>query len=150
MHHFGRWRPRDLHSKKNYNGWGAYGSAKLYNIIWSHQLARDLEKDGITVNVADPLMAMSENMDELLGFFGPMSKLWTEPFRLTLKNTMPIDRAAWPLTHLATSPKVKGETRKCMSPMKRWVRSSIPSYSHRKAAVVEEFSRALMKVAVPA
>ncbi|MEM7036267.1 MAG: SDR family NAD(P)-dependent oxidoreductase [Bacteroidota bacterium] len=148
MHHFGRFNQSDLQSTRNFNGWAAYGSAKLYNIIWSHQLALDLEPEGITVNVADPLMTMSDNMASLFKIFGPLKDVMVAPYGYALDRVMPIHRATWPLVHLATSPKMAGVTRQCLNPSKRFVRSSIPSYSKRRAEKVMGFSEELLKVLV--
>lgn len=150
MHHFGKINLHDLQFEKNYFGWFAYGNAKLANVTWSHQLARDLQDTGITVNVADPFMALSENHNDLLGVFGNWAQPALWPYKQWLKTVMPMDQSAWPIVHLAISSKVEGMTGHCLTPARTFVRSSTISYSRRLARRVLAFSEELVREPEPA
>lgn len=56
MHHRGKISFDDLQSQQSYNGIQAYSDSKLANVLFTCELARRLEKDGITVNCLHPGM----------------------------------------------------------------------------------------------
>jgi NAD(P)-dependent dehydrogenase (short-subunit alcohol dehydrogenase family) len=44
----------DLEYRRNYSAWGAYGTSKLANLLFTYELARRLEGTGVTVNAVHP------------------------------------------------------------------------------------------------
>jgi NAD(P)-dependent dehydrogenase (short-subunit alcohol dehydrogenase family) len=44
----------DLGHRRNYDGWTAYGTSKLANLLFTYELARRLQKTGVTVNAVHP------------------------------------------------------------------------------------------------
>lgn len=53
-HHLGYINKNDLNSEKHYWRWLAYGQSKLANILFSRELARQLEGTGVTSNALHP------------------------------------------------------------------------------------------------
>jgi NAD(P)-dependent dehydrogenase (short-subunit alcohol dehydrogenase family) len=53
-HLMGRLRLDDLQSLRFYSGWGAYGQAKLADVMFTYALARRLKGTEVTVNVLHP------------------------------------------------------------------------------------------------
>lgn len=54
FHLFGRINKEDLNSEKSYWKWIAYGQSKLANILFTKELARQLEGTSVTVNALHP------------------------------------------------------------------------------------------------
>jgi NAD(P)-dependent dehydrogenase (short-subunit alcohol dehydrogenase family) len=44
----------DLGHRRNYDGWTAYGTSKLANLLFTYELARRLQGTGVTVNAVHP------------------------------------------------------------------------------------------------
>lgn len=144
MHHFGKIRRRDLHSRKNYFGWSAYANAKLMNIIWSHYLADELKSEGPMINVADPGVAVSENYEELLGIFGPMAKPWLVPYKAVMNEVFSLEKAAKASVYLATSAEVSGQQGLCIGNRLKPIKSSVASYSKPLAKKVIRITREVL------
>lgn len=53
-HLMGRIDFDDLQGRRRYSSWGAYGQAKLANILFTRELARRLQGTGVTVNCLHP------------------------------------------------------------------------------------------------
>ncbi|MBO6574859.1 MAG: SDR family oxidoreductase [Rhodothermales bacterium] len=91
----------DLQSEKRYNGWKAYGTSKLANILFTYELARRLEGTGVSANALHPgVVATSFGR----AGNGLLSAIWkaASPFMLTPAQ------GARTVVHLATSPDVEG------------------------------------------
>lgn len=54
FHLYGRINKEDLNSEKSYWRWIAYGQSKLANILFTKELARQLEGTSVTVNALHP------------------------------------------------------------------------------------------------
>lgn len=103
-HKAGRIHWEDLQLKKSYSVFGAYGQAKLANILFTRELARRLEGTGVTANCVHP-GAVGTNMgvDRETGFGRTIMSL-LRPFFLTP------EQGADTAIYLATSPEVSGVT----------------------------------------
>lgn len=53
-HIMGGIKKEDFNSEKSYSKWRVYGQSKTANILFTRELARRLEKDGITANSLHP------------------------------------------------------------------------------------------------
>lgn len=53
-HFSGRWNPNDIHLEKKYQVFWAYGNTKLYNILFTRYLAREIKSKNVTVNCLHP------------------------------------------------------------------------------------------------
>lgn len=94
----------DLQGEKKYHGFRAYGQSKLANILFTVELARQLEGSGVTVNCLHPGMVDTN--------FGNGMKLpW--PFGWIMRQlTISPEQGAQTSLYLATSPAVEGVTGK--------------------------------------
>ena len=73
-HYGGQLNFDDLEGKQNYGGWKAYGQSKLANILFTKELARRLEGQGVTANTLHPGFVASEFAKNNLGILkGPYS-----------------------------------------------------------------------------
>ncbi len=110
----------NLQGERGFNGLRAYNQSKLCNILFTYELARQLEGTGVTVNCLHPGMVDSN--------FGNTASLW---FRLLVKIGKPIlispEKAAKAIIYLALSPDVEGVTGKYFIG-RRQARSSRISY----------------------
>jgi NAD(P)-dependent dehydrogenase (short-subunit alcohol dehydrogenase family) len=91
----------DLHMAKRYNGVQAYRRSKLYNIMWTRELARRWTGRGVTVNCFHPGFVATRYGDEsggLLSYAVRVAKLFA----------ISPEKGAQTLTYLATSPEVTG------------------------------------------
>src|SRR5262249_45225348 len=99
--HFGaRLDLDDLQMEKGYSGVGAYRPSKLYNILWTRELARRWAGKGVTVNCFHPGFVATrygDNAGSLLAVGVRIAKL--------LFAISP-ERGAQTLIWLATSPEV--------------------------------------------
>ena len=127
----------DLQGEKKYSGYHAYSQSKLANVLFTYQLAKQLEGTGVTVNSLHPgVVRTGFGKDQ----GGLMSILVTvgRPFMISP------DRAARAAIYLATSPELEGVTGKFFSRGKE-KRSSRESYDETSAQrlwkVSEELTR---------
>lgn len=121
----------DLQSEKRYNTWTAYGQAKLALILYTYELARQLQGSGVTVNALHPGVIAS-NFDQGLSNF--MRRGW----KLMTPFLASVEQGAQTTLYLATSPAVEGVSGKYFSNRKE-TKSSRRSYD-------EAVSRNLWKV----
>jgi NAD(P)-dependent dehydrogenase (short-subunit alcohol dehydrogenase family) len=102
-HTAGRPEFDDLAMDKGYSAFAAYGRAKLCNILWTRELARRLEGDGVTANAFHPGGVNTGFGDNLRGVakaaFGLIKRFMLTP-----------EQGADTLVWLASSPDVEGLT----------------------------------------
>jgi NAD(P)-dependent dehydrogenase (short-subunit alcohol dehydrogenase family) len=116
----------NLQGEQNYAGFRAYGQSKLANIIFTYELARRLEKSGVTVNAVHPGY-VNTGLSHNNGFF----------FRIFAKLSARLfgrkpEVGALTSIYLASSPEVEGVTGKYFSDCKP-EDSSIESYDKTTA-----------------
>jgi len=102
-HSFGSLDFTDLQSARRYSAMGAYGRAKLCNVLWTRALARRLEGSGVTANCFHP-GGVSTGFGADMG--GPLKYAFNvfRPFFLTPAQ------GADTLVYLASSEAVAGRT----------------------------------------
>ena len=128
----------DLQGEKKYSGYHAYSQSKLANVLFTHELAKHLERTGVTVNSLHPgLVRTGFGKDQR----GLMSILVTvaRPFMIGA------DRAARAVIYLATSPDMEGITGKFFS-RGREKRSSTQSYDAPSAERLWQVSAELTRL----
>jgi NAD(P)-dependent dehydrogenase (short-subunit alcohol dehydrogenase family) len=128
----------DLQGEKKYSGYHAYSQSKLANVLFTYQLAKQLEGTGITVNCLHPgVVRTGFGRDQR----GLMSILVTvaRPFMISP------DRAARAAIYLATSPELAGVTGKFFSRGKEQ-KSSAESYDAASAERLWNVSFELTKL----
>lgn len=106
LHKSGKIDFEDIQSEDNYNGMSAYRNAKLMIVMFTYELARRLERTGVTVNVAHPGFAatnLGRNTGSLRSSL--MFKLM-RPFQVSAK------KAAETSVYLSSSLEVEGVTGK--------------------------------------
>ncbi len=116
----------DLEGQRRYTGMGAYGQAKLANILFTYELARRLRGTGVTVNALHP-GGVATNFGA--GQPGPLTQVIR--FFITRFGITP-EQGAQTSIYLASSPEVKGVTSKYFDKSKP-VRSSPASYNNQAA-----------------
>ncbi len=108
-HRIGKMRFDDLHWKRGYGKWRAYGQSKLANLLFSYELQRKLEAnkaDAMSVachpgyaatnlQFAGPRMAESTTMER---FFGVANRIFSQTASM----------GALPTLYAATSPALRG------------------------------------------
>ncbi|MBO9129484.1 SDR family oxidoreductase [Bacillus sp. 165] len=106
LHKHGRLDMEDLQFKqRKYSGFRAYNQSKLCNILFTYELARRVEEDGITVNTVCPGWVNTQlGNDRTL-----TAKLLRIPVKLFAK---PVERGAETAIYLALSPEVENITGK--------------------------------------
>jgi len=128
----------DLQGEKKYSGYHAYSQSKLANVLFTYQLAKQLEGTGVMVNSLHPgVVRTGFGKDQ----GGLMSVLVTvgRPFMISP------DRAARAAVYLATSPELEGVTGKFFSRGKE-KRSSRESYDETSAERLWKISEELTKL----
>lgn len=90
----------DLQSSRQYRGWKAYQRSKLANILFTRELARQLEGTGVTANCLHPGFVASD--------FGNNNRgLWRLGIRLAKRfGAIPVERGAQTPVYLASSSEV--------------------------------------------
>jgi len=136
----------DLQSRQRYQAPGAYGRAKLANVMCTYELSRRLAGTGVTANSADPGMADTPGtrantrdvplVMRLIGWVGPIFRLFS--------STPTTEKAAWSSVYLAASPDVEGVTGQYFSPRATAVKSSKASYDLEAARQLWKISEALV------
>jgi len=128
----------DLQSEKKYSGYHAYSQSKLANVLFTHQLAKQLEGTGVTANSLHPGVVRTGFGKDQRGL---MSILVTvgRPFMISPEH------AAKALIYLATSPDMEGVTGKFYSRGKEG-RSSTQSYDEASAERLWKVSAELTKL----
>jgi NAD(P)-dependent dehydrogenase (short-subunit alcohol dehydrogenase family) len=110
----------DLQGEKHYGGFRAYGQSKLANILFTYELARQLEKTGVTVNALHPGY-VDTGIPLSSGLLGKIAKLSARLF------AQKPEVGAQTSIYLAASPEVEGVTGKYYIDCKQ-VASSPESY----------------------
>lgn len=126
----------DLQSEKDYNGIRANNQAKLAMVLFTYELARQLDGTGVTVNCLHPgaVGTGAPLKDPDLSKFGRFMYMLVKPFFLNP------EKGAETSVYLASSPEVEGVTGKYFI-RKRAVASSPESYDL-------EVARHLWKISV--
>src|SRR5437660_11800448 len=95
----------DLQGEKKYSGYHAYSQSKLANVLFTYQLAKQLEGTGVTVNSLHPGVVRTGHGKDQGGL---MSILVTvgRPFMISP------DRAPRAAIYLATAPELEDVTGK--------------------------------------
>jgi len=102
-HAMGRVNFDDLQLEKRYNAGAAYGTSKLFNILWTRELARRLTGTGVTANCFHPGGVNTGFGDNTKGVIKTLLSL-AGPFMLTP------EKGADTLVWLASAPEVQGKT----------------------------------------
>lgn len=93
----------DLQSEKGFGARRAYGRSKLYNILFTRELARRLHGTGVTANCLHPGFVATRFADQsggLISHFVWVAKLFA----------ISVDEGARTIVHLASSPSVAEAT----------------------------------------
>jgi NAD(P)-dependent dehydrogenase (short-subunit alcohol dehydrogenase family) len=130
----------DLQGERKYSGYHAYSQSKLANVLFTHQLAKQLEGTSITTNSLHPGVVRTGFGKDQRGL---MSVLVTvaRPFMIGP------ERAAKAVIYLATSPEMEGVTGKFFSRGKEG-KSSTQSYDAPAAERLWKVSAELTKLDV--
>jgi NAD(P)-dependent dehydrogenase (short-subunit alcohol dehydrogenase family) len=128
----------DLQGEKKYRGYHAYSQSKLANILFTYQLAKQLEGTGVTVNCLHPGVVRT-------GFGKDQGGLMSVLVRVGSPFMISPDRAAKAAIYLATLPELEGVTGKFFSRGKE-ARSSTQSYDATSAERLWKVSAELTKL----
>ena len=119
----------DLQGQARYSGYGAYGQSKLAQILYTHELARQLAGTGITVNAVHPgVIHTNLGRGEYPRAFDVVRHLLKGP-----------DKGARTPVYVATSPALEGVTGRYFKDS-REARSSPESYDDAAARRLWEVS----------
>jgi NAD(P)-dependent dehydrogenase (short-subunit alcohol dehydrogenase family) len=111
----------DLQGEKKYSTWKAYSQAKLALILFTYELARQLQGTNVTINALHPGVIAS-NFDQGLGGFTRFGWKLIAPFISS------VEQGAQTTLYLATSPEVEGVSGKYFA-SKKERKSSPLSYN---------------------
>ena len=136
----------DLHGERSYGGFGAYGRSKLANVLFTYELARNLEGTGVTANCLHPGVVRTgfgkNNSGIVRGFFAVFQTLG-QPFLLTP------EKGAQTSIYLASSPEVEGVTGKYFA-KSREIPSNAASQDREAASRLWELSEQMTAAGAPA
>ena len=135
----------DLQSERGYNSLQAYAQAKLANLLFSYELARQLEGTNITVNVLHPGVVATDIWLADTRFRrnnGVLRKLVTRLTRLVMINP---EQGAQTSIYLATSPDVEIVTGRYFVNEKEAISSSA-SYDQAAALRLWQMSEAMTEL----
>ena len=136
-HQNGRIDFDDLQGQKRYNLWKAYGQAKLALLLFTYELARQLQGSGVTVNALHPGVIGSNFGQGLSGFYRFGWKL-VAPFMTS------VEQGAQTTLYLATSPEVEGVSGKYFANRKER-KSSPRSYNEATRLRLWQVSKELVQ-----
>jgi retinol dehydrogenase 12 len=123
--------------KRPYMGWKAYGRSKLANVLFSYELYRRLDDQGITANALHPGLVRTHIWDK----FGFLPRLVT---RFYLSNrSLTSEEGAKTSVYLAISPEVEGVSGKYFYRC-RAIDSSRESYNVSEARRLWEAGKQLL------
>jgi NAD(P)-dependent dehydrogenase (short-subunit alcohol dehydrogenase family) len=111
----------DLHSEKKFSSLNAFGATKMANLLFTFELARQLENTGITVNAIHPGLARSGLMKES----SFLLRLFTR-----LASTPP-EKVTGAILQAATAPEFEKTTGKFLHNGKE---IDAPAYAHDRTA----------------
>ena len=92
------------YEKVEYSGWKAYSRSKYCNILFTKELAKRLQKDGITVNAVHPGGVRTEIAEKNANWYTKLGWIIMKPFMIT------VEKGAATSIYLASSPDVSGKT----------------------------------------
>lgn len=92
------------YEKEEYGGWKSYSRSKFCNILFTKELARRLEGTGVTANAVHPGGVRTEIAEKDANWYTKLGWIVMKPFMIT------VEKGAATSIHLASSPKVEGET----------------------------------------
>lgn len=92
------------YEQEEYGGWKSYSRSKFCNILFTKELARRVEKYGITVNAVHPGGVRTEIAEKNANWYTKLGWILGKPFFIS------VEKGAATSVHLAASPKVKGIT----------------------------------------
>jgi retinol dehydrogenase-12 len=127
----------DLQFEKGYNPMNVYGTSKLMNVLFTYELVRRLNGDGITVNALHPGFVASNFGKSNGGVMIPIFKL----FHLGAINTR---EGAKTSAYLAASAEVEGVTGKYYDKCQA-IQSSKESYDEDIARCLWEETETIIK-----
>lgn len=125
-HALSKMRFDDLQGQQRYTAMGAYGQAKLANVLFTYELARRLRGTGVAVNALHPGGVASNFGAGQAGLLAPVIRFFITRFGITP------EQGAQTSVYLASSPEVAGVTGKYFDKSKP-VRSSSASYDNAAA-----------------
>src|SRR5918994_1886153 len=129
----------DLQGEKGYKGAKAYSQSKLANVLFTYELARRLERTGVTANCLHPGAGIRTNFGSgVSGVFGFMVRA----LRPLMKSP---EKGAETSIYLASSPEVEGLSGRYFF-KKAEARSSDMSYDESTARRLWEVSAQLTKL----
>jgi NAD(P)-dependent dehydrogenase (short-subunit alcohol dehydrogenase family) len=125
----------DLQNELGYNGMKVYGQSKLANLLFTYELSRRLDDEGITVNAMHPGF-VSTNLGRDNGWF--LHKV----IRLAMLTGGSAEDGADTCVYLASSQEVEGITGKYFKE-RRAIPSSQSSYDQKAARQLWDISEKL-------
>src|SRR6266852_2488424 len=128
----------DLMQEKKYSAFKAYHQSKLANVLFTYELARQLQGTGVTVNCLHPGVVRT-------GFGKDMGGLFSIGVRVVSPFMMSPEKAARAAVYLASSPELEGITGKHFSKGKE-EKSSRESYDQATADRLWQVSAELTKL----
>ena len=128
----------DLQGEKKYGGYHAYSQSKLANVLFTYQLAKQLEGTGVTVNCLHPGVVRT-------GFAKDQAGLMNILFRIGSPFMMSPEKSAKAVIYLAASPELEGVSGKFFSKGKE-KKSSKESYDIASAEKLWKVSAELTKL----
>ena len=103
-HKSGKLDFNDLQSEKRYAGFGAYGTSKLCNILFTRELARRLSGTGVTATCLHPSFVATRFGDNNEG-------LWAFGVGIAKRfGAISVEEGAKTIVYLASSPEVAGQS----------------------------------------
>ncbi len=136
----GRWNPEDIHMKKKYKVLWAYENSKLYNVLFTKYLAKELQEHQITVNCLHPGVVQTKigtkNTNLVGGFF------WNLYAAIVGISE---EKGAQTTLYLATSPEVENVTGKYFAKCKEAPSSKV-SNDHTAAVELWKMSKEMTKI----
>lgn len=134
----------DLQSTKGYGaqGFSTYGVSKLANIMFTYELARQLEGSGVTVNALHPGLVAT-------GFGTNNGGLMKLAMRFIHRFSISPEQGADTIIYLASSPEVEGITGKYWVKRKA-IQSSDMSYNEADQKRLWDISAQMTRIAEPA
>ena len=128
----------DLQGEKKYSGYHAYSQSKLANVLFTYQLAKQLEGTRVTVNCLHPGVVRT-------GFGKDQGGFMSIAVRIGAPFMMNPEKAAKAAIYLATSPELEEVTGKHFAKGKE-ERSSKESYDSETAERLWKVSAELTKL----
>jgi NAD(P)-dependent dehydrogenase (short-subunit alcohol dehydrogenase family) len=136
----------DFQFARNYSTRAAYARTKLYNILFTRELARRLAGSGVTANALHPGMIRTKighdgDLTGLASIVWPLLQRWRgEPVEAGARVTM----------HVATAPELDGVSGQYFSTDLREIAPSALAQDDRAAALLWAMSEELVRDAGPA